>query len=225
MSTVYPAVKAKRYIDRFDSAGRKRVPMFSGLIAYFPDALAAVAEHSFKGNEKHNPGEPLHHARGKSMDHTDCIIRHVAAGPEGVDGDSLEAVALAWRALAYAQEVLERKYALTIPEGATDVRAFIATHSLVGPNGEQAPKEAPKKVPLGSAASFKKTEPVKPDHVPEGDQFGGFKAPRDKTDEHDFKSADFKRTCDALAETKADFAPSVNTMTGRTETFKGGGQG
>jgi hypothetical protein len=31
----------KRYLSLFDSAGRKNVPMFSGLIAYFPDACAA----------------------------------------------------------------------------------------------------------------------------------------------------------------------------------------
>ena len=87
--------------------------MYSGLMAYFPDACAAVAEHSYKGNDKHNPGEPLHHARGKSMDHTDCIIRHVASNYEGMDGDSLEVIALAWRALMVsAQEVLERKHAL-----------------------------------------------------------------------------------------------------------------
>jgi hypothetical protein len=106
------------------------------------------------------------------MDHTDCIIRHVTAGAEAVDGDSLEAVALAWRALAYCQEVLERKYALTIPEGASDVRAFTETNSLVGPNGEQAPREA--KVPLGSPLYVKKIEPIKT-FTTEGDQFGGFK--------------------------------------------------
>lgn len=130
----------KRYLSMFDSAGRKHVPMFSGLMAYFPDACAAVAEHSFKGNEKHNPGERLHHARGKSMDHTDCIMRHVS-NYEGMDGNSLEVVALAWRAFALAQEVLERKYGLTIPSGVTDPRAFPETNSLVGPSGEQAPQE------------------------------------------------------------------------------------
>jgi hypothetical protein len=130
----------KRYLSLFDSAGRKRVPMFSGLLAYFPDACAAVAEHSYKGNEKHNPGEPLHHARGKSMDHTDCIIRHVS-NYDGMDGESLEAIALAWRAMALAQEVLERKYGLTLPLGVVDARAFPETNSLVGPNGEQAPVE------------------------------------------------------------------------------------
>lgn len=133
----------KRYLSMFDSAGRKKVPMFSGLMAYFPDACAAVAEHSYKGNEKHNPGEPLHHSRGKSMDHTDCILRHVA-NYKGMDGDSHEVIALAWRAMALAQEVLERKYGLTLPEGVTDPRAFPETNSLVGPNGEQAPLEVPK---------------------------------------------------------------------------------
>jgi hypothetical protein len=112
-------------------------------MAYFPDAIAALAEHSFKGNEKHNPGEALHHARGKSMDHTDCIMRHLA-NYEGMDGESLEAVALFWRAGALCQEVLERKYGLTLPEGVVDPRAFPETNSLVGPNGEQAPSEAPK---------------------------------------------------------------------------------
>jgi hypothetical protein len=36
-----------------------------------------VAELSRAGNEKHNPGEELHHARGKSNDHADCILRHL----------------------------------------------------------------------------------------------------------------------------------------------------
>jgi hypothetical protein len=145
----------KRYLEKFSSPERKKVPMFSGLLAYFPDACAAVAEHSFKGNEKHNPGEPLHHARGKSMDHTDCILRHVT-NYKGMDGDSLEVIALAWRALALAQEVLERKYALTLPEGVVDPRAFPETNSLVGPNGEQAPvefKKAVRHVNLGEEAA------------------------------------------------------------------------
>jgi len=148
----------KRYLSLFDSAGRKKVPMFSGLLAYFPDACAAVAEHSYKGNEKHNnPGEPLHHARGKSMDHTDCIIRHVV-NYKGVDGGCEEVVALAWRALALAQEFLERKHALTLPEGVVDQRAFPETNSLVGPNGEQAPKELPR-------SKVAEAPPVKPSNA------------------------------------------------------------
>jgi len=70
------------------SAERKTYPLYRGLFQYFPRALAAVAHHSFVGNEKHNPGEPLHWAREKSTDHPDCILRHVMEG---------DWVAVAWQ--------------------------------------------------------------------------------------------------------------------------------
>jgi hypothetical protein len=59
-----------------DSAERKNVPLFSGVLKYAPAALAGMARISKLGNDKHNPGEPLHHARGKSNDHPDCVVRH-----------------------------------------------------------------------------------------------------------------------------------------------------
>lgn len=95
-----------------DSKARKEYPMYSGLLQYFPAALAGVARHSKLGNDKHNPGEPLHHARGKSMDHEDCIVRHlvdlgalVAAGNEHSILE--EADAICWRALALSQQLYE----------------------------------------------------------------------------------------------------------------------
>lgn len=100
-----------------DSAVRKTYPMATGLLDYFPDALAEVSKVSFLGNEKHNPGEPMHHARGKSMDHADCIMRHLS-GRGKFDGDVRESAALAWRALALLQEELEREYNLSLPRGA-----------------------------------------------------------------------------------------------------------
>jgi hypothetical protein len=100
-----------------DSATRKTYPMFSGLLAYFPDALAYVAWVSHQGNEKHNPGEPLHHARGKSMDHADCCARHLTRHGQ-FDGDVRESGALAWRALALLQEELEKAHGLPLPRGA-----------------------------------------------------------------------------------------------------------
>lgn len=111
---------SKRYLPT-DSAARKRIPMCTGLLDYFPDALAAVAEVSFEGNEKHNPGQPLHHARGKSMDHPDCIIRHLV-NRGGFDGKIRESAALCWRALALLQEELEIEMGLTLPRGAVDER-------------------------------------------------------------------------------------------------------
>lgn len=92
-----------------DSAERKATPLFTFLNTYFPDAFVSLARLSFKANEKHNPGEPMHWAREKSTDHKDCILRHLL-DEERIDPetDEPEAVAAAWRALANAQLVLEK---------------------------------------------------------------------------------------------------------------------
>lgn len=90
-----------------DHAKRKAQPMARGLLDYFPNALAAVAECSRVANEQHNPGEPIHWARGKSTDHADCIIRHlVDRGTLDADGVRHSAK-VAWRALALLEEELE----------------------------------------------------------------------------------------------------------------------
>lgn len=99
------------------SEERKKYPMARGLLDYFPDALAEVSKVSYLGNEKHNPGEEMYHARGKSMDHADCIVRHLI-GRGGFDGDIRESAALAWRALALLQEELEKEMNLSLPRGA-----------------------------------------------------------------------------------------------------------
>src|SRR5690242_13364230 len=92
-----------------ERAYRKSLPMASGLLDYFPDALALVSYVSKLGNDQHNPGEPLHWARGKSNDHADCIIRHlVDRGKMDSDGVTYTAK-VAWRALALLQEELEQR--------------------------------------------------------------------------------------------------------------------
>lgn len=93
-----------------DSTARKATPIFSGVLRYFPDALAAVARLSKLGNDKHNPGEPLHWSRDKSNDHGDCIVRHQVEF-DHIDPDSGEyhAVAVAWRALAQLQLLEEKR--------------------------------------------------------------------------------------------------------------------
>lgn len=103
-----------------DSNKRKEYPVLSGCIKYFPAALVGVSHISKLGNDKHNPGEALHHARGKSMDHGDCIIRHLIdledllAAMKRDDASVTkemiltEANQLAWRALAYSQMIHEQ---------------------------------------------------------------------------------------------------------------------
>jgi len=90
------------------SAERKALPLARGVLDYFPAALAAVSALSKAGNEKHNPGEELHHARGKSTDHADCIVRHlIDRGTIDPEDGIRHSVKVAWRALALLQEELE----------------------------------------------------------------------------------------------------------------------
>lgn len=91
-----------------DKAARKGVPIYSGVLRYFPDAIAAVAELSRIGNDQHNPGEPLHWAREKSTDEHDALVRHLMeAGTFDIDGVR-HSTKVAWRALAALQKELER---------------------------------------------------------------------------------------------------------------------
>ena len=93
-----------------DSKARKDIPLARGCLDYFPDALAAVAELSRAGNDKHNPGQPLHWSREKSSDHADCIMRHlVDRGKIDLEDGILHDVKVAWRALAMAQLALEKQ--------------------------------------------------------------------------------------------------------------------
>lgn len=108
-----------------DSKDRKGYPLYEGLLKYFPSALASVAQVSKIGNDKHNPGQALHHARGKSTDHADCIIRHLVDLSEsygkgvGYDETGVPQVAyIAWRALALAQEWLEKNEGAPLAPGA-----------------------------------------------------------------------------------------------------------
>jgi len=99
------------YLNNATSEERKSMPMCRGLLDYFPDALAAVAEHSKAGNDKHNPGQPLHWSREKSTDHADCIVRHlIGRGTRDADG-TRHSAGLAWRALALLQLEIEAEVA------------------------------------------------------------------------------------------------------------------
>lgn len=106
-----------RLLDRLNSEQRKEYPMATGLLDYFPDALAEVSHVSFLGNQKHNPGQPLHWSRGKSSDHADCVVRHESTRA-GMDGEVLHLAEAAWRSLADLQIALETKHRLDAPAGA-----------------------------------------------------------------------------------------------------------
>ena len=90
-----------------DAKARKNIPIFSGVLKYFPNALAAVAECSKAGNDQHNPGKPLHWDRSKSGDELDALTRHLMQAGQ-IDSDGIrESTKVAWRALANLEKELE----------------------------------------------------------------------------------------------------------------------
>ncbi len=90
-----------------DKQVRKDTPIGTGVLDYFPAALAEVARCSKVGNDQHNAGQPLHWARGKSQDHFDAMVRHgMERGTVDTDGIRHSAK-VAWRALANLQQELE----------------------------------------------------------------------------------------------------------------------
>ncbi len=86
---------------------RKRRPIATGVLDYFPDAIAAVAEVSLAGGEQHHPGAALHWDRSKSADEANSLIRHfMERGTPDKDG-LRHSAKVAWRALALLQKEIE----------------------------------------------------------------------------------------------------------------------
>lgn len=105
-----PVVAAHQGRLPVSSEARKGIPIATGCLDYFPDALAEIARLSRIGNDKHNPGQPLHWSRGKSNDHPDCLMRHfLERGTMDTSGAEpvLHSTQMAWRALAILQLEIE----------------------------------------------------------------------------------------------------------------------
>lgn len=89
-----------------DSKVREQYPLFDGLLAYFPAALLEVARWSKVGGAKYNH-DRLRWVRELSTDHENKILRHLLDARQVDSNGFPEAVALAWRALALCQTILE----------------------------------------------------------------------------------------------------------------------
>lgn len=92
-----------------DAQARKSLPIATGVLDYFPRALAAVAKASLAGNKQHVPGQPLRWDRSKSGDEADALIRHfLERGTIDTDGVAHSAK-VAWRALALLEKEEEAR--------------------------------------------------------------------------------------------------------------------
>lgn len=130
------------------SQARKRQPIALGVFAYFPKTLAALAECSLIGNEKHAPGQPLQWSKDASTDDADAAARHlvdaVAYGPLVLNDDRVpHVIAATWRMLAFSERALTG-----------DDRWWR------GPHGSEFPEPARAKSPL-------ETTPMNVPHSPE----------------------------------------------------------
>lgn len=102
-------------------AERKALPLYDFLTKYFPLALVEVTKIAVAGNAQHNPGEPLHWARGKSMDQLNTAMRHIFdhgmgnvydTEPPEVEakiGRTMHLAKAAWRLLAEIQLLCEAR--------------------------------------------------------------------------------------------------------------------
>ncbi len=112
-ATLPPGVKIVRTQPVLPTAAadRKKFPLWTGVMLYFPDALIAVAEVSRIGNDQHNFGEELHWAREKSTDQMNTAARHMLDHSTGTLKDTDGAWHLAksaWRILAELQLTIEK---------------------------------------------------------------------------------------------------------------------
>jgi hypothetical protein len=96
-----------------DDARRKMVRAFQGFVVYFPDAIALVAYLSKVANDQHNPGQPMHWAKEKSVEELDSLMNHLidlgSRGELSQDTDGiLDAVKVAWRGMANLQRLADK---------------------------------------------------------------------------------------------------------------------
>ena len=104
-------VESTSFVNAADDV-RKATPI-DAIFKFWPDAMVALAQHIWKGNEKYNPEHPkIGWIREKSSDHVGSMTRHLCY--DYVKATTKEAKikvmsAIAWRALAELQLLTEEK--------------------------------------------------------------------------------------------------------------------
>jgi hypothetical protein len=102
----------------------KKDMLASGVLDYFPNALAAIGRHSRRGNEKYPPADgstDLRWSFDVSTEHADAILSHLShRGTIDEEFQDSHTVGAAWRALALLETEL-------IAQGAPPGRAVVRT--------------------------------------------------------------------------------------------------
>lgn len=106
-----------------DKDARNALPIWDGVVMYFPDVWAEVAKVSVLGNKQHALGERLRFARDVSTDHLNKVFRHCLdhANGQEIDEDGAFHMAKAiWRACAELQVTIERRAARALDSVSDD---------------------------------------------------------------------------------------------------------
>lgn len=100
-----------------DPKARKQLQLWTFLMGYFPRTFLAVVEVARKGNEQHNPDEPLHWSREKSPDQMNAAFNHLFDYGTGskIDTDGARHLAKAiWRLSAQNELDMEAEDKLAV---------------------------------------------------------------------------------------------------------------
>ena len=107
---MFDVIDAKELKEPTKAELRKGMPVYSGVISYFPLALKEIAKASAEGNKQHHDDKPLHWDRSKSGDELDAMMRHLidhASGEIFDDCGTRHIVKCGWRILAFIQKTIE----------------------------------------------------------------------------------------------------------------------
>ena len=110
VNTGYDVISGTEYAyTKTEEIVRKDMPVYTGVLKYFPKALKYVSRVSKLGNDQHHPDKPLHWDKEKSFDHEDALVRHlIDHSHHPLDDDGmLHLGKVAWRALAALETYLD----------------------------------------------------------------------------------------------------------------------
>tara|TARA_Y100000004_G_scaffold35559_3_gene38128 strand:+ start:3721 stop:4002 length:282 start_codon:yes stop_codon:yes gene_type:complete len=83
-----------------DPDERKSIPIHTGFIKYFPDAIVEVTKLSCKGSKQHHTNNKVYWDKSKSQDELDALMRHLLEE---------DWAAVAWRAMANLQRECDKR--------------------------------------------------------------------------------------------------------------------
>lgn len=96
-----------KVMNKLPSSGRKNLPLVSGVLDFFPNAIVEVSKVSVAGAAQRGSDTLIYDESVTPEYHADCLLRHlIDKGNHDTDGVRHSAK-VAWRALALLQSEIE----------------------------------------------------------------------------------------------------------------------